>query len=412
MPTNLRIDPSRLWDAHMQVAKIGPGLRGGNNRQSLTDSDREVRNLFVRWCEQAGLTVTVDRMGSIFARRPGRNNDLPPILAGSHLDTQPTGGRFDGVFGVLAALEVVRTLNDHGVETEAPIEIVNWTNEEGSRFPPPMIASGVFAGVFSLEEGLAKADADGRTIGEELKRIGYAGEAAVGGRPIGAYFECHIEQGPILENEGCQVGVVTGAQGARWYEVDVTGRESHAGTTPMELRRDALLASARLVQAVNRIGLDQSPDGRATVGILQARPGSPNVIPGSVFLTVDMRHPDGATMTAMDEALRAAAAEIASSDGLAVDVREIWHSPPVAFDEACVAAVRVGADQAGIRHRDIISGAGHDAVYMARVAPTGMISVPCEGGISHNEAENAKPEDLAAGCSVLLHAMLDRANAR
>ncbi len=412
MPTNLHIDPSRLWDAHMQVAKIGPGLRGGNNRQSLTDSDREVRDLFVRWCEEAGLTVTVDRMGSIFARRPGRNNDLPPILAGSHLDTQPTGGRFDGVFGVLAALEVVRTLNDHGVETEAPIEIVNWTNEEGSRFPPPMIASGVFAGVFSLEEGLAKADADGRTIGEELKRIGYAGEAAVGGRPIGAYFECHIEQGPILENEGCQVGVVTGAQGARWYEVDVTGRESHAGTTPMELRRDALLAAAKLVQAVNRIGLDQRPDGRATVGILQARPGSPNVIPGSVFLTVDMRHPEGPTMTAMDEAFRAAAAEIASADDLAIDVREIWHSPPVAFDEACVAAVRAGAEQAGIRHRDIISGAGHDAVYMARVAPTAMIFVPCEGGISHNEAENAKPEDLAAGCGVLLHAMLDRANAR
>lgn len=412
MPTNLRIDPSRLWDAHMQVAKIGPGLRGGNNRQSLTDSDREVRDLFVRWCEEAGLTVTVDRMGSIFARRPGRNDDLPPILAGSHLDTQPTGGRFDGVFGVLAALEVVRTLNDHGVDTEAPIEIVNWTNEEGSRFPPPMIASGVFAGVFSLEEGLAKADSDGRTIGEELKRIGYAGDAAVGGRPIGAYFECHIEQGPILEKEGCQVGVVTGAQGARWYEVDVTGRESHAGTTPMELRRDALLAAARLVQAVNRIGVDKSPDGRATVGILQTRPGSPNVIPGSVFLTVDMRHPDGGTMTAMDEAFRTAATDIAASDGLEIDVREIWHSPPVGFDEACVAAVRAGAEKAGIRHRDIISGAGHDAVYMARIAPTAMIFVPCEGGISHNEAENAKPEDLAAGCSVLLHAMLDRANAR
>lgn len=409
---NIRIDGQRLWDTIMEMAKIGATAKGGSNRQTLTDEDKAGRDLFVRWCREAGLQVTVDRMGNIFARRPGRNDSLPPIMAGSHLDTQPTGGRFDGVFGVLAALEVVRTLNDHGVETEAPVEIVNWTNEEGARFAPPMVASGVFAGVFTLEEAHAIRDAEGATMGGELSRIGYLGDVPVGGRPVGAYFEAHIEQGPILEREGKPVGVVTGAQGARWYEITVTGDAGHAGATPMDMRRDALVAAAHIVQAVQRIGRRRDPYGRGTVGIMRVSPGSPNVVPDEVFFTVDMRHPQAEVMSEMDTELRAAAEEAAKAQGTPVEVKEIWYSPPVAFDRTCVDAVRQAASALGHGHMDLVSGAGHDAVYMARVAPTAMIFAPCEKGLSHNEAENAKPEDLAAGCDVLLHAMLERADAR
>jgi len=409
---NIRIDGQRLWDTIMEMAKIGATAKGGSNRQTLTDEDKAGRDLFVRWCREAGLEVTVDRMGSIFARRPGRNNDLPPIMSGSHLDTQPTGGRFDGVLGVLAALEVVRTLNDHGVETEAPIEIVNWTNEEGARFPPPMIASGVFAGVFSLEEGHGIRDAAGKTIGEELERIGYKGEASVGGRPVGAYFELHIEQGPILEREAKQIGVVTGGQGARWYEITVSGEAGHAGATPMDMRKDALVAAAQIVQAVQRIGRRRDPYGRGTVGIMRVSPGSPNVVPDEVFFTVDIRHPDADVMTEMDGELRAAADEAALNHGTPVEVKETWYSPPVAFDKGCVAAVRQAAEALGYSHMDVVSGAGHDAVYMARVTPTTMIFAPCEKGISHNEAENCKPEDLTAACDVLFHAVLERADAK
>ena len=410
--TNISINAERLWASLMEMAQIGATPKGGNNRQALTDLDRQGRELFVRWCEEAGLTVSVDRMGSIFARRPGRNADAPPVLAGSHLDTQPTGGKFDGPFGVLAALELVRTLNDHAVETELPIEIVNWTNEEGARFAPPMIASGVFAGVFSLDEGLGKSDAEGKTIGEELLRIGYAGEMDCAGRSYTAYFEPHIEQGPILEREGKTIGVVTGAQGARWYEVTITGLEGHAGATPMDMRQDALVAAARLVTEVRRIGLDHAPDGRATVGILKASPGSPNVVPGSVFLTVDIRHPEAAVIDRMDAELRRTVEHVAVELGIGSELREIWYAPPVAFDPDCVEAVREAARFHGYPARDIISGAGHDAVYAARVVPTAMIFVPCEKGLSHNEAEYATPEDLAAGCNVLLHAVLSRAGAR
>lgn len=409
---NIRIDGQRLWDSIMEMAKIGATAKGGSNRQTLTDEDREGRDLFVRWCREAGLEVTVDRMGSIFARRPGRNPSLPPIMAGSHLDTQPTGGRFDGVFGVLAALEVVRSLNDHGVETEAPIEIVNWTNEEGARFPPPMIASGVFAGVFSLEEAHAIRDAAGKTMGEELERIGYLGNVPVGGRPVGAYFEAHIEQGPILEREGRRVGVVTDAQGARWYEVTVSGEAGHAGATPMDMRKDALVAAAQVVQAIQRIGRRRDPHGRGTVGVMRVMPGSPNVVPDEVFFTVDIRHPEAEIMTEMDAELRAAADEASRNHGTAITVREVWYSPPVSFDRKCVAAVREAAEALGHTHMNIVSGAGHDAVYMARVAPSAMIFAPCEKGISHNEAENCKPDDLAAACDVLFHAVLERADGR
>ncbi|SMF29748.1 N-carbamoyl-L-amino-acid hydrolase [Tistlia consotensis] len=409
---NLRIDGERLWGSLMEMAKIGATPKGGNCRLALTDLDREGRDLFVRWCREAGCSITVDRMGNIFARRPGRDDSLPPVMIGSHLDTQPTGGRFDGVYGVLAGLEVVRSLNDTGYEVEAPIEVAVWTNEEGSRFAPAMVASGVFAGVFDLDYGLSRKDVDGKTMGEELQRIGYAGEAEVGGRPIRAFFEAHIEQGPILEAEDKVIGVVTHAQGQRWYEITLTGQEAHAGPTPMPRRKDALVGAARVVEAVNRIGLAHAPFACATVGMLQVHPNSRNVIPGRVFLTVDFRHPDDDVLSAMDAELRAAAAEAAERGGLELALEQIWYSPPIAFDADCVAAVRRAAGANGYSHRDIVSGAGHDACYISRVAPTGMVFVPCENGISHNEIENAKPEDLAAGCQVLLEAVLERANAR
>jgi N-carbamoyl-L-amino-acid hydrolase len=347
-------------------------------------------------------------MGNIFARRKGKRDDLPPVVAGSHLDTQPTGGKFDGVYGVLAGLEIVRTLNDVGFETEAPIEIAVWTNEEGSRFAPAMVASGVFAGIFTEEYGHARADLDGRTIGEELKRIGYFGEAQVGGRPFRAFFEAHIEQGPILEAEKKTIGVVQGIQGIRWFEATVTGSESHAGTTPMNRRKDALLGSAILIERINRISLDHPP-GVSTVGLLQVSPNSRNTIPGSVFFTVDLRHPEDSALAAMTAALQAAFDEVCGQHGLVGECREIWNSPAIHYDRDCIAAVRKAAEELGYPHRDIVSGAGHDAGYISRVAPTGMIFVPCADGISHNEVESATPQDLAAGCNVLLRAMLAQA---
>jgi N-carbamoyl-L-amino-acid hydrolase len=407
---NLKVNGERLWDSLMEMAKIGPGVAGGNCRLALTDFDREGRDLFVRWCKEAGCEITIDKMGNIFARRPGRNPDLAPVATGSHLDTQPTGGKFDGVFGVLAGLEVIRTLNDNGIETEAPIEATVWTNEEGSRFAPAMVASGVFAGVFELEYGHSRADADGHTMGEELDRIGYLGDQEPGARPIGTFFEAHIEQGPILEAEDKTIGVVTGAQGQRWYELTLTGAESHAGTTPMNRRRDALLGAARLVEAVNAIAMNHAPVAVTTVGMLEVSPNSRNTIPGSVFMAIDLRHPDDATLSQMEAELETALGRIAGELGLESDLENIWYSPPVVFDPECVAAIRGAAGDAGFANRDIISGAGHDACYINRVAPTAMIFVPCKDGVSHNEAEDAKPADLAAGCNVLLYAMLDRAS--
>jgi len=406
---NLTVNGERLWDSLMAMAKIGPGVAGGNCRLALSDFDREGRDLFIRWCKEAGCTVTIDAMGNIFARRAGKNPDLPPVVCGSHLDTQPTGGKFDGVFGVLAGLEVIRTLNDSGIETEAPIEVSVWTNEEGSRFAPAMIASGVFAGVFDLEFGHSRADPDGKTIGEELDRIGYRGDQRPGDHPIRAFFEAHIEQGPILEAEGKTIGIVAGAQGQRWLELTLTGRESHAGTTPMNRRRDALLGAARMVDAVNRIALERAPHAVSTVGMLEVSPNSRNTIPGSVFLTIDLRHPDDDTLSGMETAVGAACKAICAELDLEADLRNIWYSPPIAFAPECVGAVRKAAESAGYPALEIVSGAGHDACYISRVAPTGMIFVPCKDGISHNESESATPEDLAAGCNVLFHAMLERA---
>jgi beta-ureidopropionase / N-carbamoyl-L-amino-acid hydrolase len=411
MLSNIKINQTRLWDSIMEMAKIGATPKGGCNRLALTDLDRQGRDLFISWCKDAGCTISVDRMGNIFARRAGKNDALDPVVFGSHLDTQPTGGKFDGVFGVLAALEVVRTLNDHAYETDAPLEVAVWTNEEGSRFAPAMIASGVFAGAFTEDYGMSRADLDGKKIGEELDRIGYKGHVPCGGRPFKAFFEAHIEQGPILEAENKTIGVVTGIQGIRWFECTVTGNESHAGTTPMTMRRDALLGAARIVEEINLIARAHAPDAVSTVGLLQVHPNSRNVIPGSVFFTADLRHPGDDVLHEMASELEAIVNRITSELGLTHDLHEIWYSPPAPFDKACIASVKRAAEEAGYAHRSIVSGAGHDAGYISKVAPTAMIFVPCAGGISHNESESATPEDLAAGCNVLLRAVLAHASA-
>lgn len=405
--TNLpRIDGARLWDSLMALARIGATDKGGVRRLALTDEDRAGRDLVTGWCREAGLTVTIDRIGNIFARRDGTDPVRAPVMSGSHIDTQPSGGRFDGNYGVLAALEVVRTLNAQGIRTAAPVELAIWTNEEGTRFQPVMMGSGVFASVFDLEQTLGRTDLDGRTVGAELKRIGYAGAAPCGGRPVGAYFEAHIEQGPVLEDTKNTIGVVTGVMGLRWFQVTVSGQDSHAGPTPMHLRRDAMLGAARMVEAVNRIALDNQPHGRGTVGHLRVKPNSINVVPGEVNFSVDIRHAEAAGLDAMEEALRTEFARIATHGRLEVAIADVSRFAPTAFDRGMVDAVRDAASRLGLPHMDIVSGAGHDAVYLARLAPTAMIFVPCENGISHNEIENASPQDLEAGCNVLLHAML------
>ncbi len=407
--SNVRIDGQRLWDSLMEMAQIGATPKGGCKRLTLTDLDREGRELFAGWCRKAGCEVSVDEMGNMFARRPGADPTLPPVMMGSHLDTQPTGGKFDGVLGVLGALEVVRSLNDLDIKTKHPIEIANWTNEEGSRFAPAMVASGVFAGVYTKEYAYGRADPEGKLLGDELERIGFRGKEPVGGRKIHAFFELHIEQGPILEAENLDVGVVTHGQGQRWYEIKLTGFESHAGSTPMPRRKDALLGAARIVELVNKIGLGKAPLAVATVGVLNTYPNSRNVIPGEVFMTVDFRHPLDATLAEMDGALRAGVAEIAAGIGLAFNLEQIFYYAPVPFDEGCVAAVRRAAKHFGYSHRDIVSGAGHDACYIARVAPTSMIFTPCVDGVSHNEAEKIYPEWASAGTNVLMHAVLEKA---
>ena len=409
---NMKINGERLWQSLMDMAQIGATEKGGVCRLALTDLDKQGRDLFIDWCKDEGCSIRIDQMGNIFARREGRNPDLPPIVTGSHLDSQPTGGKFDGVYGVLSGLEVVRALNDAGYETEAPVEVAVWTNEEGSRFAPAMVSSGVFAKVFDLDYGLSREDIDGRTMGQELERIGYAGpdQANIDGHPVGAYFEAHIEQGPILEDEDKTVGVVTDAQGQRWYEITLTGVEAHAGPTPMKLRKDALLGASRIVDAVNRIGLENQPFACATVGEMRIHPNSRNVIPGQVFLTVDFRHPDDDVLAKMDRELRAAAEEISAGIGLQMDFEQIWYYAPIKFEDSCVSAVRDAVALNGYSNRDMVSGAGHDACYLSKVTPTGMIFIPCVDGISHNEVEDAKPEWVTAGAQVLLHAMITKAD--
>ncbi len=404
---NLAISADRLWDTILETAHIGGTAKGGINRQALTEADRVVRDWFAAACAQAGCTVSIDSLGSQFARRPGRDPHRPPIAIGSHLDTQPTGGKFDGVIGVLAGLEVLRTLAEAGIETQAPIELINWTNEEGARFAPAMLASGVFAGVFPPEFAYTRADRDGVSFAAALDAIGYRGTATP--HALAAHFELHIEQGPILEAEGKTIGIVTGVQGIRWYEVTVTGADSHAGTTPMPMRRDALLGVARMIAAVNRIGLAHAPLAVTTVGLLENRPNSRNVVPGEVFFSVDLRHPQDGVVAEMEEEMRAEFARICAEDRLDLALACTWESPAVPFDPACIESVRQAAAAIGAPSREIVSGAGHDSAYIARIAPTAMIFVPCAGGLSHNEAESATKEDIAAGAPVRLRAVLDTA---
>jgi beta-ureidopropionase / N-carbamoyl-L-amino-acid hydrolase len=402
----LQIDARRLWDTLMETAQIGATAKGGICRLTLTDLDRQVRDWLKAQCQALGCTVTVDEVGNMFAHRPGKNPELPPIAMGSHLDTQPTGGKFDGPLGVLAALEGLRTLHDNERTTNAPIELVNWTNEEGARFAPAMLASGIFAGVFTPDYAYSRTDRDGKSFGEELKRIGYRGAEKAGARKFSAMFELHIEQGPILEHEGRMIGIVQGAQGVRWYDVTITGEEAHAGAMPMKLRKNALVGAARMIERIDSIARD-IPDAVGTVGLIESKPNSRNVIPGEVFLTVDFRHPDEKVLDCMEMQLREALAEILPPLQLACRENRIWASPPVHFSPDLIDCVRVAVEAAGFSSRDIVSGAGHDSVYIARVAPTTMIFVPSRGGISHNEAEWTSEKQCAAGAQVLLNAVLE-----
>ena len=407
--TDLRIDGERLWTTLMELAKIGATPKGGVCRLTLTDLDKQGRDLVSGWARAAGMTVTVDKIGNVFMRRAGCDNSLPPIVTGSHIDTQPTGGKFDGNYGVLAGLEVVRTLNDNGIETEAPIEVVFWTNEEGSRFVPVMMGSGVFAKAFSLEHAYAATDNEGKTVKGELERIGYVGSQEPGDHPIGMYFETHIEQGPVLEDHNKTIGVVSGVLGIRWYDCTVTGMEAHAGPTPMALRKDALQVAAHLMQEVVACAHRYPPHGRGTVGMVHVYPNSRNVIPGNVKFSIDLRNTSDELCDAMDADIRGVAARLVAETGLPVRIDLVSAYPAQSFHPNCVDAVTRATATLGYSHMQAVSGAGHDAVYMARLAPAGMIFIPCKDGISHNEIEDARPEHVTAGCNVLLHAMIEQA---
>jgi N-carbamoyl-L-amino-acid hydrolase len=403
--TNLTINPQRLWDSLMETAQFGATPKGGIKRLTVSDEDKRVRDWFKTECEKLGCKVEVDEVGNMFATRPGKRDDILPIAMGSHLDTQPTGGKFDGVLGVLGALEALRTMVEMGYQSNAPVMIVNWTNEEGSRFAPAMLCSGVYAGVFTPEFAFSREDRAGIKLGDELQRIGYKGTHKAGATKFSAMFELHIEQGPILEAESKMIGIVTGVQGMRWYEVTVTGQESHTGATPMLLRKNALLAAARMIEAIDQVGMAHLP-GVASVGLIENKPNSRNVVPGEVFFTVDLRHPDEAVLDKMEKAFRAALPRIAAEAKVTFEEKRIWNSPAVKFAPELVKCVAQGAAQAGFKSREMASGAGHDAAYIARVAPTTMIFVPCLGGISHNEAESTTQEECAAGAQVLLNALL------
>ncbi len=392
----------------MALAEIGATARGGSNRQALTDQDRDGRELFLSWARDAGCSIRLDQIGNLFLHRPG-TRDLPPVLTGSHLDTQPTGGRFDGILGVLAGLEVIDTLNDADIQTDHPIEVVVWTNEEGVRFDAAMMGSAVWSGAMPLEEARALVDRAGRSVGDELQRLGYGGSEPARPFPVAAAFELHIEQGPVLEDAGIAIGVVTGVQHMSRHRIVVEGQECHAGPTPMTLRRDPVMALARFLPAIYAAADAHAPEGRVTVGFLDARPGSGNTVPGRLEVTVDIRHPDKAHYDAMVSSVAASVAHACADLALPVTQTRFWHAPGVTFTDHCIAAVRHAAATTGQEVMELVSGAGHDACNLARVAPTSMIFVPCRGGISHNESEWASPEHCAAGANVLLHAMLELA---
>jgi N-carbamoyl-L-amino-acid hydrolase len=403
----VQIKSERLWGSLMELAKIGATPKGGVRRLTLTEVDREGRDRFVGWCKEARLSIEVDAIGNIFARRAGTDAGAAPVAIGSHLDSQPSGGKFDGAYGVMAGLEVVRTLNDAGIKTRAPLEVVSWTNEEGSRFVPTLMGSGVYSKVLDLKQVLENKDIEGISVKDALNKIGYAGKAEP--HKLGAYFEAHIEQGPILEETKTTIGVVLGALGQRWFDVTITGQDSHAGPTPMETRKDALVAASRLVLEVNRIATTFPDYARGTVGFMQVKPNSRNVVPGEVRTTVDLRNAKDSTLSSMVAELKKCIEKIEKETRTTIAAKEVVYFPPSEFAPDLVDSVRSGSKALGYSHRDMVSGAAHDAVYMARIAPTAMVFVPCEGGISHNEIENARPEDLAAGCNVLLQAVLKKA---
>ena len=406
---NLRINSDRLWDSIMEMAKIGPGIAGGNNRQTVTDEDGEGRHLFKRWCDAAGLEMGVDEMGTMFARREGTDPSLPPVYVGSHLDTQPTGGKYDGVLGVLGGLEVVRSLNDLGIKTRHPIVVTNWTNEEGARFAPAMMASGVFAGVLDQADVYEHVDKQGKKFGEELERIGWKGSEKVGDRKIHAFFELHIEQGPILEDEGIDIGVVTHGQGLKWLQVTLTGKEAHTGSTPMPKRRNAGLGMARVIELVHEIAMDYQPDAVGAVGHMEVFPNSRNIIAGRTVFTIDIRSPEKEVLDAMDGRIREGIDTICEALDIQYKVEQVGAFDPVTFDAGCVKAIRDAAERLGYSHRNIVSGAGHDACWINRVAPTAMVMCPCVDGLSHNEAEDISKEWAEAGANVLFHAVVETA---
>ncbi|MEP7241854.1 MAG: Zn-dependent hydrolase [Devosia sp.] len=406
---NLRINPDRLWDSIHAIAEIGPGIAGGSNRQTLTDFDKQGRELFEGWCDSAGLSMGVDQMGTMFMRREGTDPSLDPVFVGSHLDTQPTGGRYDGVLGVLSGLEVVRTLNDLGIKTRRPIVVVNWTNEEGARFAPAMMASGVFAGQFSLDYAYGRKDMDGKSFGDELKRIGWVGDEPVGARKFHSYFEYHIEQGPILEAENKQIGVVTHGQGLWWLEFTLTGKEAHTGSTPMSMRVNAGLAMARIFEMVQAVAMDEQPGAVGGVGQVKFSPNSRNVLPGTAVFTVDIRSPEQAKLDRMRAKIEAEAPKICEALGVKCAVEAVGHFDPVTFDPDLVGRVRASAERLGYSHMNLISGAGHDACWMQRVGPSVMIMCPCVDGLSHNEAEDISKDWAAAGADVLFHAVVETA---
>lgn len=406
---NLRINSDRLWDSIMEMAKIGPGIAGGNNRQTVTDEDGEGRHLFKRWCEAAGLEMGLDEMGTMFARREGADPSLPPVYVGSHLDTQPTGGKYDGVLGVLGGLEIIRSLNDLGITTRHPIVVTNWTNEEGSRFAPAMMASGVFAGVLEQADVYQHTDKQGKKFGEELERIGWKGTEKVGDRKIHAFFELHIEQGPILEDEGIDIGVVTHGQGLKWLQVTLTGKEAHTGSTPMPKRRNAGLGMVRVIELVHEIAMDYQPDAVGAVGHMEVFPNSRNIIAGRTVFTIDIRSPEKEVLDAMDGRIREGIETICEALDIQYKVEQVGAFDPVTFDAGCVKAIRDAADRLGYTHRNIVSGAGHDACWINRVAPTAMVMCPCVDGLSHNEAEEITKEWAAAGADVLFHAVVETA---
>ncbi len=406
---NLLVNHERLWDSIMEMAKIGPGVAGGNNRQTLTDDDAKGRDLFKRWCEQADMTLGLDRMGTMFATRPGEDPDALPVYVGSHLDTQPTGGKYDGVLGVLGGLEIIRTLNDLNIKTKHPIVVTNWANEEGTRFAPPMLASGVFAGMHEEDWAYDREDIEGKKFGDELKRIGWQGDETVGARKMHAFFELHIEQGPILEAEEKDIGVVTHGQGLSWTQVTITGKDSHTGSTPMPMRKNAGLGMARVLELVDAIAWSHKPDAVGAAGHIEVFPNSRNVIPGKVVFTVDFRSPEIDVIADMENRLKKEGEEICSQMGLDIAFEKIGGFDPVKFDPDCVNAVRNATERLGYSHRNIISGAGHDACWINRVAPTAMIMCPCVDGLSHNEAEEISIEWAAKGTNVLFHAVVDTA---